>query len=65
MGRPYDTILAKIKKHKRYWWTCSHCLTSVQGRNGNLQKHILSTCRKVARGYAPDGVTRTLTRAVR
>ena len=53
-GRPYDTItsyftkdFAKPKKHNRYWWTCNHCQTPLLGRDGNLQKHILSTCREV------------------
>ena len=39
--------LARPKKHNRYWWTCNYCQTPLLGRDGNLQKHILSTCCEV------------------
>ena len=53
-GRPFDCITlhftknhTKPKKNNRYWWTCNYCQTPLVGRDDNLQKHILSMCRRV------------------
>ncbi len=53
-GRPLDCItshftrnVAKPVKNNRWWWTCKYCETDLLGRDDNLAKHILATCRGV------------------